>query len=161
MAKVTVRSSPPPIYPLTITVQLNYLTYHAQIVAVVGLPNRKFMLLYSLYQPTRLYIKCCSTTVLVKFGLCQQHSTQLNNTTPNKFRDCWCNCTNNSPRPNHGGIVPTFKYCHVAQAFHRHQTIRQAPNQTESSNTLDDQRTFKTWTTQASGFVLFNFVSYN
>ena len=71
------------------------------------------------------------------------------------------NCTNNSPRPNHGGIVPTFKYCHVAQAFHRHQTIRQAPNQTESSNTLDDQRTFKTWTTQASGFVLFNFVSYN
>jgi hypothetical protein len=27
VAKVTVRSSPPPIYPLTITVQLNYLTY--------------------------------------------------------------------------------------------------------------------------------------
>jgi hypothetical protein len=78
-----------PIYPLTITVQLNYLTY--LVPCSRGAPESEIyaaLLIiptYTVIHKMLLYLQ-----YFVKFGLCQQHSTQLNNRTPNKFRDCWC-----------------------------------------------------------------------
>ena len=84
-----------PIYPLTITVQLNYLTYLVPCTDCCsrGAPESEIyaaLLIIPTYTVIhQMLLYYCTVLNLIRVVPATQR-TQLNNTTPNKFRDCWC-----------------------------------------------------------------------